>query len=286
MSRRWLVFTDLDGTLLDRDSYSLEAARPALAALRQRCIPVIPVTSKTLAEIAPLQAVMGDTGPAIIENGAAVLIPQHQAELASADARREGEWLLHWFGLPRAQIIDCLNQLRREPAFRFEGFADWSSATLAHHTGLSQTAARRAQQRLASEPLLWQGSDEALQRFRQALSEAGLRLLQGGRFWHVMGSFDKADAVHWLCERYRRLLREPVATIVLGDSHNDLGMLDAADVAVIIASAHSAELQPKRPPRVLRSHLPGPAGWCECILELLRDIAPDAGKRTGSPSPR
>ena len=46
-----LVFTDLDGTLLDHDSYSFEPARPALARLRSAGVPVIPTTSKTLAEV-------------------------------------------------------------------------------------------------------------------------------------------------------------------------------------------------------------------------------------------
>ena len=40
-----MVFTDLDGTLLDHDTYAFDAARPALAALTARAIPVVPVTS-------------------------------------------------------------------------------------------------------------------------------------------------------------------------------------------------------------------------------------------------
>ena len=33
---RLVVFTDLDGTLLDHDDYSFEAARPALAQLEEK----------------------------------------------------------------------------------------------------------------------------------------------------------------------------------------------------------------------------------------------------------
>jgi len=42
-----LIFTDLDGTLLNAESYSYQAALPTLARLQQAGIPVIPVTSKT-----------------------------------------------------------------------------------------------------------------------------------------------------------------------------------------------------------------------------------------------
>ena len=45
--KRWLVFTDLDGTLLDED-YGWEAARPAVEALRAASIPIILNSSKLL----------------------------------------------------------------------------------------------------------------------------------------------------------------------------------------------------------------------------------------------
>lgn len=35
----YLVFTDLDGTLLDHDTYSWEAARPALDRLKRQQVP-------------------------------------------------------------------------------------------------------------------------------------------------------------------------------------------------------------------------------------------------------
>ena len=45
-----LIFSDLDGTLLDHDSYTFGAAQCALRAVRERSIPLILATSKTLAE--------------------------------------------------------------------------------------------------------------------------------------------------------------------------------------------------------------------------------------------
>ena len=47
MKHPLLVFTDLDGTLLDHHSYSHAAALPGLERLRGLEVPVIPVTSKT-----------------------------------------------------------------------------------------------------------------------------------------------------------------------------------------------------------------------------------------------
>ncbi len=58
-----LVFTDLDATLLDHNDYSFEAARPALSRLRELDIPVIPNTSKTLAELETLTEALGNPHP-------------------------------------------------------------------------------------------------------------------------------------------------------------------------------------------------------------------------------
>ena len=70
-----VVFTDLDGTLLDEDSYSFAAASPALARLRELRIPLIAATSKTLVEAAAINTAMDNPHPCIIENGSAVCVP-------------------------------------------------------------------------------------------------------------------------------------------------------------------------------------------------------------------
>ena len=71
-----LVFSDLDGSLLDHYSYSYEAALPQMEALERAGIPLILVSSKTRAEILILREELANRHPFIVENGAAVFIPQ------------------------------------------------------------------------------------------------------------------------------------------------------------------------------------------------------------------
>jgi len=85
---QWLVFTDLDGTLLD-DGYQWEAARPALELLRAREIPVVLCTSKTRAEVLPLREDLGLRDPFIAENGGAAYIPRNYFPFALPTARVE-----------------------------------------------------------------------------------------------------------------------------------------------------------------------------------------------------
>jgi len=50
-----LVFSDLDGTLLDSHSYDWQPAAPWLSRLREANVPVILCSSKTSAEMLYLQ---------------------------------------------------------------------------------------------------------------------------------------------------------------------------------------------------------------------------------------
>ena len=77
----FVLFTDLDGTLLD-ERYRAGAAAPALARLRSVSVPVVFCSSKTRAEQEPLRRRHRVGGPFIVENGSAVLIPPPCPDLA------------------------------------------------------------------------------------------------------------------------------------------------------------------------------------------------------------
>ena len=48
-----LVITDLDGTLLDGETYDVRPAQPGLDALRERRVSLVLCSSKTRAEMEP-----------------------------------------------------------------------------------------------------------------------------------------------------------------------------------------------------------------------------------------
>lgn len=242
----WLVVTDLDGTLLDHQSYSWAPAKPALARLSELGIPVILNSSKTRSEIRQLRQQLSLSSPFIAENGAI---------LDWGDGGAES------FAEPRQHLLQVLAQLR-DQGFAFAGFADWDRRQVARMTGLDQAQAALAMDREFTEPLLWQGDDDALAAFHQALARHGLQAQQGGRFLSVMGQYSKGACLSALRARYpgRRL-------IALGDSPNDAPMLDLADIAVVIRSPRSDLLSPLGP--CIRTQQPGPAGWNQAIQDIL-----------------
>ena len=75
--KRWIVFTDLDGTLLDAQNYSFKAAEKALHFLKQSGIPIIPCTSKTYLEVLKIRKQIQINDPFIVENGSAVFFEKN-----------------------------------------------------------------------------------------------------------------------------------------------------------------------------------------------------------------
>jgi len=267
-----LIITDLDATLLDHETYSWEAASGAVGTIRERGYPLVLNSSKTRAEIERLRAELGNVHPFVVENGAAIFVPS--GYFGEATAERDGDFEVQRFGADRDAILQEVRRLRKAANLQVEGFADWTVEQISDRTGLPVEAARLAADRCCSEPTIFSGDQASLEWFQTELERAGLRTLQGGRFLHVTGSFDKADGVRWLRRRFGALAPDrDVVVIALGDSPNDQEMLDAADVAVIVRSPRSDQLDVSKPRRVLRTELTGPAGWQEAMADLLAEFS-------------
>lgn len=265
---RTLVFTDMDGTLLDHHTYSFEAAKPALTALESRDIPVIPTTSKTFAELQPLREQIGLTGPFIIENGAAIFIPHgFFKKKPSGTVWVDGYWCKSFIS-NKNYWIKLLDKIKADFEGEFKQFSQMSLEEIQSSTGLDEASAALAAKRQFGEPVLWTGSDENKQKFIAAVKERGAYPLEGGRFIHVSGNCDKGQALKWLAAEYQKQHESHVKTVALGDGKNDIAMLEAAHIAIRILSPVNPPPSVKKD-EVYTSTLPGPEGWNEMLTQLL-----------------
>ncbi|MGD2118315.1 MAG: HAD-IIB family hydrolase [Chromatiales bacterium] len=269
-----LLFTDLDGTLLDHDSYSFDAARPALQRLAQLEAEVIPSTSKTYAEMSGIVEQLGLDTPFIIENGGAICYPQDYFRYCGETELYQGYEVL-FTGPTYSNILKTIHQLRDEYGFKFRGFKDMDAEEVAADTGLPLENAVKARQRLCSEPLLWQDSNERLAEFIADLSQYGLRLVLGGRYWHAMGNVSKALAMQEMLACFTSAGLQQPLVIAAGDSPNDAEMLQAADIAIVVRRSDGRWLEVEGRQQTIRTELAGPAGWNQAVLQILDQQAQD-----------
>jgi mannosyl-3-phosphoglycerate phosphatase family protein len=270
-----IIFTDMDGSLLDHDTYSHAAADELLAWLRNKQIPVIPVTSKTRAEVLLLREQLNNVEPFVVENGAAVFSPLGYFKHDSANFVEAYGYQVKAFVEPRAHWQSILDKVELHLNEAFTSFAQAGVEGVMTMTGLAINEARLASQREYGEPLKWLGSEEQFDAFNQYIVSQGGQLLRGGRFVHVSGCCDKGQALQWLLGEYQQQFADKnIVSIALGDSHNDTAMLEAADYAIIIRSpAHAyPAIKNSQHQHVYMTHAEGPSGWVEGVSKVLNEL--------------
>nr|WP_083332605.1 HAD hydrolase family protein [Hyphomonas sp. Mor2] len=260
-----LVFSDLDGTLLDHETYSYAPAHPALEALQTGNAVLVLSSSKTAAEIDQLRTEIGFAHcPAIVENGGGILEPnQRPAELSEP---------------PHTAILAALADAPSDLRQSFSGFSDWRAEEVSDRTGLTLPAAKLAKQRQYSEPGLWTGSEQDLAAFKAFLAGFGIFAQRGGRFLTLSHGKTKADQMFAIASRF-----QPAPMIALGDAPNDLEMIEAAHRGVIIMNANGPKIERTSGEAIgktVRSPHSGPAGWNHAILEFIdRVVTMQASQR-------
>lgn len=250
-----MIFTDLDGSLLDERSHSYVAAIPALLDLRRAGIPVIPVTSKTAAEVRLLREALGLEGPYVVENGGAVMLPQ-------PDGAEKRQVFGRAWGDARRFLI------QHRETFGLCGFGDMTAQEISVLTGLSRDAAHRASLREYTEPFVM-ASPTGLPELTNLARLEGLRIERGGKLFHLSGRHDKGLAVRWLLDEVAAQCPASVRSIGIGDAPNDLSFLAEVNEPITIPRPDGRHLRwpPDQP--IWRAPYAGSRGWCAAIRRTL-----------------
>lgn len=268
-----LVFTDLDGSLLDHHNYRHDEAAPVLSTLKQLQIPVIPVSSKTQSEIEQIKSSLKNQHPFICENGAAVFIPKNYFPNQPADTKISGQYWIKEFVHPRAHWQSIIKSVK--PLFNddFTTFAQAGIDGIIAMTGLDVHAAARAAHRQYGEALAWHGNPRKQKQFIEAVRKLGGQVLIGGRFLHVSGQCDKGMAIQWLKQIYEQFCpNKNFLSLAIGDSQNDVAMLEKADMALLIPSPVNPLPALKRQHDVIEASHCGPKGWAEGVQQVLQQL--------------
>jgi mannosyl-3-phosphoglycerate phosphatase len=265
-----IIFTDLDGTLLNHQDYSFDPARAAVDALKLANVPIIPVTSKTKAELLAIRTAIGLDTPFVVENGAGIYIPKEYFRFNDDSLIDAGPYWCKRFAPARSELIALLDNAPASVRSAIRTFSDMTASELSLLTGLSEEQAVLAAEREFSEPIEWTGEDKEASILKDYARKFGYDLVKGGRFFHLTNGYDKGQALYWLKQQFSRANPDQSQfAIALGDSANDIDMLEAADQAIIIKNPHSQniDLAPGIP--IIRSSKVGPEGWAESLNSFL-----------------
>ncbi len=265
-----IIFTDLDGSLLDYETYSFRESKPSLELIKKRQIPLIFATSKTRAEIEQLQIEMGIREPFIVENGAAVYFPNGYMEFDIYKGYKSSFYSVISIGSEYAEIRKFVEPIKKR--FKIHGFGDLSEKEIASLASLNIEQANKAKAREYSEPFIME--DELVLPILENLAKSsGFKITRGGRFFHLIGKDqDKGRAVKIATEMFSENMNDKIISIGIGDSANDIQMLECVDIPVLIPHP-DGKFEDFKIKNLLHAGQPGSKGWNQIVTDILNQIS-------------
>ncbi|UCG54584.1 MAG: mannosyl-3-phosphoglycerate phosphatase [Dehalococcoidia bacterium] len=265
-SKNTIIFTDLDGTLLDYKDYSYSRVTPLVQKLKNHGVIVVFCSSKTRAEQEIYRSRLGLNSPFISENGGAIYIGKDYFPFSYEYHRLDRGYQIIELGKPYGEIKHRLDEIRQRDGLSFKGFGDMDIDEVVEITGLDQASARLAKKREYSETLNLVGSDKDIRFILKQIEIAGLEWIKGTRFYSVSSGSDKGRAARVLLKLFKHEFGE-VRTIGIGDSLNDFPMLAEVEIPVLVQKP-GGYWEDIILPNLHKAKGVGPEGWVDAIGKL------------------
>lgn len=265
-----IIFTDLDGTLLNYSNYSFKAALPALNKIKEMNIPLVVCSSKTKKEIEFYRQKLNNNHPFISENGGGIFIPKDYFRFEIADSGFKiveiDNYLIIRLGTEYNELRNVIGELRKA-GFKIRGFGDMTVKEISELTGLDDREAIMTKERDFDEPFVFEGNEEEMASLFESIRSKGLRHTRG-EFFHLLGNTDKGRAVRILIELYRRVFND-LLTVAIGDNLNDVPMLEVVDYPIIVQRFKGIYDSQINISNLIKADGIGPIGWNNAILKIL-----------------
>ncbi len=261
----YIVFSDLDGTLLDHHTYRYDESLKGIAILRERGIPLVLVSSKTFPEMMRIHSELNLDSPLVFENGGGIAFP----ERTNSDKLN---FAIELVGEEVNSLKGKLSILVELIPFPIRTLSEMSVEEISSRTGLPRDVALLSRRRETSIPFMIPEdkaiSTDEIESINAQLRECNLSLTRGGRFYHFLSlEANKGNSVGRIIEYYRAIYQgKMIYSVAIGDSENDIPMLKVVDIPYLVGRtdgrAISADFELKRTRGI------GPAGFTEAIESL------------------
>ena len=271
-NRKIIVFTDLDGTLLDHSTYSFYEAEDALELLREEGAPLIFCSSKCRDEIKVYRKKLSNNEPFISENGGAIFIPEGYGGLKCEYDKIDDGYLVIEIGSEYQTLVDAFEKIKRRAGLNIKSITEFTIDEIVWLTGLSGEEAFLAQKREYMLPFIIYGGEDDVRIIKDEILSSGLNYTEGAKFVHLMGGNDKGKAVKILTDIFKKNYSETeITTVGLGDSLNDLPMLEVVDKAFLVRKEAGNYEERLKVEGLAYADGIGPVGWNKAVLGLFNN---------------
>ncbi len=267
--KRYLIFTDLDGTLLDHKNYSYGDNKKFISSIINNQNDIIFNTSKTFSESSDLLNELNLTNmPFSTENGALLYFPKNRFKKIKNSFDYGRYWKIKIAKLSAMNWHKFL--LKKQKKLKFLIAQDLDSKILKKYTNLDNTS--KMLKREASQIILWQDSLINLKKFKhQVKQEKKGILIQGSRFMQISSVCNKRIAKNLISHVYDIQFHGKYSknTIALGDSKNDIDMLNSASYPCLIKNPSGSfpKLRSNKK-NIIKSSKLAPDGWRQVLYKL------------------
>jgi len=257
-----IVFTDLDGSLLHRDTFKFDPIKDYIKDLINNEIIIIPNSSKTEKEIEKFNEELGVELPYISENGSSIsglnLINSNFPNKIILS--REKEELLKIFDLKvpekiknKCLLISKLDKKKQEKIF-----------------GQKDDRLNDVLNRKYTLPFLFNGEKKDKNRLIKVLSSNSLTLQEGGRVSNLCDNVNKVKSMNKVIKILKKT-KNKIKTIAVGDNYNDLDMLKNCDIPCLVFN-DQFKLDQINIDNLIFSNKPSPEGWADVIKMALAKL--------------
>ena len=258
-----LIFTDLDGSLLDRDTFKFDKILNYIKDLISKGIFIIPNSSKTKKEIENFNKELNEDLPFVIENGAAIynLNLIHTSFPEKISLSREVNEIFEIFN----------NKISEKYKSKCKFVKNLNSDKQSQIFGLPKEKIRLAVNREYSVPFIFDGSKVDKTNLIKSVNNAGLSLHEGGRVINLCDKVSKSHAMKNIVKIFKKIFQDELITVGVGDNFNDLDMLKNSDIPCLVFN-DKFTMEKININNCLVSKKPAPEGWEEVVKLALDKI--------------
>ena len=260
MKNNIIVFTDLDGSLLNTQNFKFEKAKSLIKKIIKDSNFIIPNSSKTELEIKNFIKKLKIKLPFISENGSEIhnLNTIERKLPKKITIARDRNTILKIF----------LKNMSKEILIKCDFLYKMNNKKKSNILGLKGRDLIASSKRRFTYAFIFKGDSKLKKLLFKKTYKAGLGIQQGGRVMNLGDNVTKGMAIKKTLNFIKSVNKNKITTIAVGDNQNDLSMLKVVKYPCIVSN-RSIKINNKNK---IYTNKKAPEGWIEVVKKAMDKI--------------